>query len=389
MAPPTLWQNFRQVIGRALRETGQALDRLGVKTVSLAITKHDFYDDPVVYEDHLSRHRHLFPLLASGRPVIHPSVAYLAPCSTLIGSVFVGKNSSIWYGAVLRGDTCENAEAFRTTYSALEAPATEAPQLQAVNATLPLISAENGVESIPTDDAIATAVPDRDVVQDTYPQPWKLRPERFKDQSTHHGGAIFIGDDTNIQDGCIVTARTQHTIIGHGVTIGHLAQLHSCTVHDYALIGMGSVLNAGVVVEREAMVAAGAVVAENTIVPSGELWVGSPARKVRDLTAAQRQKLHYQSSEYVGVARTQRHVMALGGNVDPVTGIAVDIVPVDAVDEDFATAETESLLESSRSVPRIGTTPTKSLHEALPDKDDMTKYAKILDDGQFTARAGR
>jgi gamma-carbonic anhydrase len=387
MAPPTLWQNFRQVIGRALRETGQALDRLGVKTVSLAITKHDFYDDPVMYEDHLSRHRHLFPLLASGRPVIHPSVAYLAPCSTLIGSVFVGKNSSIWYGAVLRGDTCENAEAFRKTYPALEAPLLETLQLQATNSNASSISPTNGLESIPTVDAVSTtADSDVDAMKETYPQPWKLRPERFKDQSTHHGGAIFIGQDTNIQDGCIVTARTQHTIIGNGVTIGHLAQLHSCTVHDYALIGMGSVLNAGVVVEREAMVAAGAIVAEHTLVRSGELWVGNPARKVRDLTEAQRQKLHYQSSEYVGVAHTQRHVMALGGNVDPVTGMAVDIVPVDA-DEDIATAE--SLLESSRPVPQIGPTATKSLHDALPGNDNTTKYAKILDDGQLKARAGR
>jgi hypothetical protein len=78
--------------------------------------------------------------------------------------------------------------------------------------------------------------------------------------------------------------------------------------------------------------------------------------------------------------------MALGGNVDPVTGMAVDIVPVDA-DEDIATAE--SLLESSRAVPQIGLTATKSLHDALPGNDDTTKYAKILDDGQLKARAGR
>ena len=41
------------------------MDRLGVKTVALATTEHVYYDDPVIYEDHLSRHRQLYPLLAA------------------------------------------------------------------------------------------------------------------------------------------------------------------------------------------------------------------------------------------------------------------------------------------------------------------------------------
>ena len=110
MSTPSVIQIFRQTLGRALRETGQALERLGVKTASLANTKHDFHDDPVPYEDHLSRHRHQFPLLMSGRPIVDPNVADLAPCSTLIGSVRIGPGASVWYGAVLRADDCANAK---------------------------------------------------------------------------------------------------------------------------------------------------------------------------------------------------------------------------------------------------------------------------------------
>lgn len=307
MGPPTLWQYARQILGRAFRETGQALDRVGVKAAMLAVTPHHYYDDPVIYEDHLSRHRHLFPLLQSGRPLISSEAAYLAPCSTLIGSVVVGKGSSIWYGAVIRGDYGLNAESFRKVYD-VEDP-------------------ENGQPL----------------------EPWALDEHRFKHRMDHHGGGVFIGEDTNVQDGCVITARSEHTVIGDGVTIGHLAQLHSCRVGSFALIGMGSVVNAGCVIEDEAFVAAGAVLPQNTVVHAGELWVGNPARKVRDLTAEQRQKLHYQSSEYVTVATQHQAVQALGGNVDE-NGASVILLVNEEVPEieEGATVEDDLRIEAGR-----------------------------------------
>jgi carbonic anhydrase/acetyltransferase-like protein (isoleucine patch superfamily) len=232
---PSVIQHIRQTIGRALRETGQALDRLGVKTAMFSATKHDYYDDPVIFEDHLSRHRHQFPMMWSGRPLISQDVAFLAPCSTLIGSVRIGANSSVWYGAVLRADECLNA--------------------------------------------------------DEEEEEWEVKESRYRDRIDHHGGGIFIGDDTNIQDGCIITSRVNHCKLGNGVTVGHLAQIHSATVEDFCLIGMGSILQEGVLVETEAFIAAGAVVPAGQVVKSGELWIGNPARKLRDLTLQEREKL--------------------------------------------------------------------------------------------------
>ena len=78
---------------------------------------------------------------------------------------------------------------------------------------------------------------------------------------------------------------------------------------------MGSVIGEGALIETESFIAAGAVVKAGQVVKSGELWVGNPARKLRDLTAEQREKLHYQSSEYVKVASGQKGVMELGGNL--------------------------------------------------------------------------
>ena len=81
------------------------------------------------------------------------------------------------------------------------------------------------------------------------------------------------------------------------------------------MIGMGSVLSPNVTVEGGAFVAAGSAVMRGTIVKSGELWAGSPARKLRDLTQEEVDKLKYQAEEYVKVAGGQSGIMELRGNV--------------------------------------------------------------------------
>lgn len=110
-------------------------------------------------------------------------------------------------------------------------------------------------------------------------------------------------------------------------TKGHLAQIHSSTVGDFSLIGMGSVLQEGCRVESESFIAAGAVISPGVVVPSGELWAGNPARKLRDLSDKERAKLHYQSNEYVQVAMGHRDVMELGGN------LFEEVLPIKGGDE--------------------------------------------------------
>lgn len=97
---------------------------------------------------------------------------------------------------------------------------------------------------------------------------------------------ITIGDYTNIQDGSVihVTRRKAKTTIGSFVTIGHKALLHGCTVHDYAFIGMGSILLDLAVVEPKAMLAAGSVLTPGKVVKTGELWAGNPAKFMRNLS---------------------------------------------------------------------------------------------------------
>ena len=100
---------------------------------------------------------------------------------------------------------------------------------------------------------------------------------------------ITIGDRTNIQDGsCVhVTHDTGPTHIGSDVTIGHNVTVHACTIHDGALIGMGSTLLDNCEVGEGAIVAAGALVLQGTTIPPREIWGGVPAKYLKPVSPGQ------------------------------------------------------------------------------------------------------
>lgn len=119
---------------------------------------------------------------------------------------------------------------------------------------------------------------------------------------------ISIGARTNIQDGtiCHVTHYSKvyspeglPLIVGDDVTVGHQAILHACTIGNCCLIGMGSTVLDGAVIEDEVMLGANSLVPPGKVLSSGYLYVGSPAQKVRALTAQQIDFLHYSAEHYV------------------------------------------------------------------------------------------
>ena len=268
----------------------------------MAVTKRVVGDDPVIYQDHLSRHRQQMPLLRRGKPVVSPDIAFLAPCATLIGTVHIGAGSSVFYKSILRADNCDNAESFYKNYNLIETSASTVAIGDGDAKLAEKIPESNtSIASTITGNLVNTEKGNLDNEEELdnlprHPGEWDLDKDREKRISSYAtGGGIFIGEETNIQDGCIIDAAKDHTRIGNGVTIGHLASIHSATIRDHCLIGMGSLLQEGVVVEEESFIAAGANIPKNTVVGSGELWVGSPARKIRDLTPAERKRLHYQA----------------------------------------------------------------------------------------------
>lgn len=96
---------------------------------------------------------------------------------------------------------------------------------------------------------------------------------------------IVVGDESNIQDNCVLhIERGQPLHVGRGCTVGHSAILHSCTVGDNTLVGMGAIVLNGAVVGSNCIIGAGALVPQNAVIPDGSLVVGMPARVRRSVT---------------------------------------------------------------------------------------------------------
>ena len=155
------------------------------------------------------------------QPDIHPSV-FVAPSATLRGDVRLAAGSSVFYGAVLRGD--------------------RAP--------------------------------------------------------------ISIGAGTNIQDNCVVHVEYDLPVtVGRDVTVGHGAILHSCTVGDETLIGMGAIVLNGAQIGKNCLIGAGALVTQNAVIPDGMMAVGSPARVKRPLTPQEIEDIRRAAEAYRQEAR--------------------------------------------------------------------------------------
>ena len=114
---------------------------------------------------------------------------------------------------------------------------------------------------------------------------------------------IEIGAETNIQENCTIhVSRDLPVHIGNNVTIGHNAVIHSCTIGDRTLIGMGAIILDGAKIGSDCIIGAGSLVTKNTIIPEGSLVMGSPAKIKRNLTWEEKIGILENSKEYVCVA---------------------------------------------------------------------------------------
>jgi len=158
---------------------------------------------------------------------------YLARTAIVLGDVTIGAHSSVWYGAVLRGDI----------------------------------------------------------------------------------NRIVIGHHSNIQDNAVLhLADDFPCLIGNWTTVGHGAIVHACKVGDEVLVGMGTVILDGVVVGKQSIIGARALVKQGMKIPPGSLVVGVPARVLRKLTAMERTKLKRWAKHYVdNGAYCLKHKINVGG----------------------------------------------------------------------------
>lgn len=113
---------------------------------------------------------------------------------------------------------------------------------------------------------------------------------------------IVVGEDSNIQDGCILHVDENMPVaIGARVTVGHGAIIHSSTVEDDCLIGMGAIVLSGARIGRGTIVAAGAVIPEGMDVPPNVIIAGVPGKVRRETTDADRERIDHAWRIYAGL----------------------------------------------------------------------------------------
>lgn len=118
---------------------------------------------------------------------------------------------------------------------------------------------------------------------------------------------VAIGARSNIQDGSVlhVTHKSSYNpegeplIIGEDVTVGHKVMLHGCRIGSRVLVGMGSIVLDGAIIEDDVILGAGSLVSQNKRLESGYLYLGSPARQIRPLKEAEIEGLKQSADNYV------------------------------------------------------------------------------------------
>ncbi len=121
---------------------------------------------------------------------------------------------------------------------------------------------------------------------------------------------IRIGAGSNIQDNSTIHVSRYHgpTIVGSGVTVGHKVLLHACILEDHSFVGMGAILLDKSKVESQAMIAAGALLAPNKVVPQNQIWAGNPAKFFRNLRQDETDYIYTSEKNYIELAQIYKGI---------------------------------------------------------------------------------
>ena len=115
---------------------------------------------------------------------------------------------------------------------------------------------------------------------------------------------VIVGDNTNIQDNSVLhVAHELPCIVGNNVTVGHSVILHGTEVKDGCLIGMGAILLNNSVIGENSVVGAGALVTEGKEFPPRSLIIGSPAKRVREITDEELANMKANVDEYIELGK--------------------------------------------------------------------------------------
>ena len=121
---------------------------------------------------------------------------------------------------------------------------------------------------------------------------------------------IALGARVNVQDGAVLHVDAGvPLLVEDGVSIGHKAMLHGCTVRSGTLVGINAVILNNADIGRDCLIGANALVAEGKRIPERSLVVGSPGRVLRTLSDEEVEAVRYASTSYVEKARRYRDAL--------------------------------------------------------------------------------
>lgn len=118
---------------------------------------------------------------------------------------------------------------------------------------------------------------------------------------------IGVGAGSNIQDGCVLHADPGFVLsVGSGVSVGHNAILHGCTIGDDVLVGMGATVLNGAVIGAGSLIAANALIPEGAQIPPGSLVAGVPGKVRRELSEVEHERIELNATVYLHNMDTYR-----------------------------------------------------------------------------------
>ena len=110
---------------------------------------------------------------------------------------------------------------------------------------------------------------------------------------------IEVGAGSNIQDNCVLHTDAGFPLtVGKGVTVGHLAMLHGCSIGDDSLVGIGATILNGSKIGKNCIIGANSLIAENKNIPDRSLVVGSPGKVIREVTEEEKKAVFENTKHY-------------------------------------------------------------------------------------------
>jgi len=115
-------------------------------------------------------------------------------------------------------------------------------------------------------------------------------------------GAVVIGSGSNIQENCVIHVYPGETaLLGSRSHIGHGAILHTVTLGEHVLVGMGAIIMDWVTIGDGCCIGTGALVTEKTTIHPNMLVLGVPAKVVSEISESMRQSLNAATDFYLAL----------------------------------------------------------------------------------------